>query len=227
MNTAPGTIAKNVVMDDITLPNGFTLQKDSISITGVPETITYNIDGDGVHADEQRENTPVTTNVDQAQSDATSDTDDQAQTTDGGEEANTFTTADASDESDDNAETLASIKDSILVTIDLAKTSLESGYFEDVLEIAETAKALIERLSSYNVPEEVVAAISEALNDAETAARNTDESAAIEAVENIINMVNAIEDSASPSEDGSGTETPTDGQGDNETHDLRESLCIA
>lgn len=55
-NTAAGTVAKDVLIDDVTLPAGLVLQHDSIAVEGVPETVDYPLDGDGENKYEQREN---------------------------------------------------------------------------------------------------------------------------------------------------------------------------
>ncbi|MBQ9069145.1 MAG: DUF11 domain-containing protein, partial [Eggerthellaceae bacterium] len=55
-NIAPGTVARDVVMEDVSLPSGMRLQPESIAVEGVPETVAYLADGDGLHSEEQRDN---------------------------------------------------------------------------------------------------------------------------------------------------------------------------
>lgn len=55
LNMASGTIGKNLVIDDLTLPDGLQLVEDSVKVEGIPATVTYPIDGNGEHKEEQRE----------------------------------------------------------------------------------------------------------------------------------------------------------------------------
>lgn len=55
--SANGTIAKNVVLTDTQLPEDFKIDMNSIRITGVPESVSYPIDGNGILTEEERANT--------------------------------------------------------------------------------------------------------------------------------------------------------------------------
>lgn len=54
--SAEGAIAKNVVLTDIQLPEDFKIDMNSIKVSGVPDTVSYPIDGAGVLREEMREN---------------------------------------------------------------------------------------------------------------------------------------------------------------------------
>lgn len=56
LNLAPYTVAQNVVMEDATLPDGLVLQPESIVVEGMPAQVAYYTDGEGTHAEEQRNN---------------------------------------------------------------------------------------------------------------------------------------------------------------------------
>lgn len=55
--SAAGTIAKNVVLTDTQLPEDFKIDLSSIRVSGVPEAISYPIDGNGILREEERTNT--------------------------------------------------------------------------------------------------------------------------------------------------------------------------
>lgn len=55
-NLASGTVAKDVVVEDVALPEGFNLVEDSISFVGVPETVSFPFDDESEDATELREN---------------------------------------------------------------------------------------------------------------------------------------------------------------------------
>lgn len=59
-NIAPGTVAKNVVVEDISLPNGAVLIPESVQVTGISDPISYKIAPNGQY--EEKDNPISITN---------------------------------------------------------------------------------------------------------------------------------------------------------------------